>query len=142
VTTNGPQAIKPAGRPVVCLGLTKRWSLYVASHGNSRVRDWRKAKFPRTNTSARPTRCVHPYSPASVRAVASSRSYCRSASEAPLRATSSKSQPPHLVLDSHNYCHIQNLSFDHLLSGVIADYYEIGVCVNVKGDTGSALTLC
>jgi hypothetical protein len=36
------------------------------------------------------------------------------------RATSPKSQPPHLVLDSHNYCHIQNLSFDHLLSGVIA----------------------
>jgi len=29
---------EPAGRPVVCLGLTKRWSLYVASHGNSRVR--------------------------------------------------------------------------------------------------------
>jgi hypothetical protein len=27
-----------AGRPVDCLGLTKRWSLYVASHGNSRVR--------------------------------------------------------------------------------------------------------
>jgi hypothetical protein len=37
---NGPQAlIEPAGRPVDCLGLTKRWSLYVASHGNSRVRD-------------------------------------------------------------------------------------------------------
>src|SRR5258708_37582893 len=53
-----------------------------------------------------------------------------SASEAPLRATSSKSQPPHLVLDSHNYCHIQNLSFDHLLSGVIADYYEIREQVN------------
>ncbi len=30
---------EPAGRPVVCLGLTKRWSLYVASHGNSRVWD-------------------------------------------------------------------------------------------------------
>src|SRR5271167_1053289 len=43
----------------------------------------------------------------------------RSAPEAPLRATSSKSQPPHLVLDSHNNYHIQNLSFDHLLSGVI-----------------------
>ncbi|HEY1659688.1 MAG TPA: hypothetical protein VGG14_15140, partial [Candidatus Sulfotelmatobacter sp.] len=24
-----------AGRPVDCLGLTKRWSLYVASHGDS-----------------------------------------------------------------------------------------------------------
>ena len=37
---NGPQAlIEPAGCPVDCLGLTKRWSLYVASHGNSRVRD-------------------------------------------------------------------------------------------------------
>jgi hypothetical protein len=35
--TNGPQAMKPAGRPVDCLGLTKRWSLYVASHGDSRV---------------------------------------------------------------------------------------------------------
>src|SRR5712671_3589582 len=40
-----------------------------------------------------------------------------STSEAPLRATSSKSQPPHLVLDSQNNCHYnQNLSFDHLLS--------------------------
>ena len=28
-----------AGRPVDCLGLTKRWSLYVASHGNSRAPD-------------------------------------------------------------------------------------------------------
>jgi hypothetical protein len=38
--TNGPQArVEPAGRPVDCLGLTKRWSLYVASHGNSRVWD-------------------------------------------------------------------------------------------------------
>ena len=27
------------GFPVDCLGLTKRWSLYVASHGNSRVWD-------------------------------------------------------------------------------------------------------
>jgi hypothetical protein len=25
------------GFPVDCMGLTKRWSLYVASHGNSRV---------------------------------------------------------------------------------------------------------
>ena len=38
-TTNGPQVVEPAGRPVDCLGLTKRWSLYVASHGNSRVWD-------------------------------------------------------------------------------------------------------
>jgi hypothetical protein len=71
----------------------------------------------------RPTRCRPPYSPASVRAVAPSRSdlfSIRSASEAPLRATSSKSQPPHLVLDSHNCHYNQNLSFDHLLSGVIA----------------------
>jgi hypothetical protein len=29
--TNGPQVVEPAGRPVDCLGLTKRWSLYVAS---------------------------------------------------------------------------------------------------------------
>jgi hypothetical protein len=49
---------------------------------------------------------------------------------APLRATSSKSQPPHLVLDSHNCHYNQNLSFDHLLSGVIADYYEIRALVN------------
>jgi hypothetical protein len=27
------------GFPADCLGLTKRWSLYVASHGNSRVKD-------------------------------------------------------------------------------------------------------
>src|SRR5580704_10369022 len=42
---------EPAGRPVDCLGLTKRWSLYVASHGNSRVgskpsRDLRDASVP------------------------------------------------------------------------------------------------
>jgi hypothetical protein len=36
--------MKPAGRPVDCLGLTKRWSLYVASHGDSRVWAQRKAK--------------------------------------------------------------------------------------------------
>src|ERR1700723_1587114 len=34
---NSPQVVKPAGRPADCLGLTKRWSLYVASHGNSGV---------------------------------------------------------------------------------------------------------
>ena len=28
-------ALFSAGRPVDCLGLTKRWSLYVASYGNS-----------------------------------------------------------------------------------------------------------
>ena len=33
------------GFPVDCLGLTKRWSLYVASHGNSRV-GGPKAKVP------------------------------------------------------------------------------------------------
>jgi hypothetical protein len=43
----------------------------------------------------------------------------RDRSAAPLRATSSKSQPPHLVLDSHYSYYNQNLSFDHLLSGVI-----------------------
>ena len=32
-----PAGVEPAGRPVDCLGLTKRWSLYVASHTNSRV---------------------------------------------------------------------------------------------------------
>jgi hypothetical protein len=38
-----------------------------------------------------------------------------------LEQTNSKSQPPHLVLDSHTYHYNQNLSFDHLLPGVIAD---------------------
>ena len=37
--------------------------------------------------------------------------------EAPLRATRSKSQPPHLVFEHPNYCH-QNFASDHLLSGV------------------------
>jgi hypothetical protein len=60
------------------------------------------------------------YSPASVRTVAFGAAN-ELAPKTPLRATSSKSQPPHLVLDFHNYYHIQNLSFDHLLSGVIAD---------------------
>jgi hypothetical protein len=101
---NGPQAlIEPAGRPVDCLGLTKRWSLYVASHGNSRV----EGRSPRVEAFARPTRCLHPYSPASVRTVASALENS-SASKAPLRATSSKSQPPHQVLDSHT-CHYNPL---------------------------------
>jgi type I restriction enzyme M protein len=30
-TKNSPQVVEPAGRPADCLGLTKRWSLYVAS---------------------------------------------------------------------------------------------------------------
>jgi hypothetical protein len=57
---------------------------------------------------------LNPNSPVSVRTVASTLS-----AEAPLRATRSKSQPPHLVLDSHYSYYNQNLSFDHLLSGVI-----------------------
>jgi len=48
-------------------------------------------------------------------------SFRRLCAKAPLRATSPKSQPPHLVLDSHYSYYNQNLSFDHLLSGVIAD---------------------
>ena len=35
----GSKSLKLRPRPVDCLGLTKRWSLYVASHGNSRVWD-------------------------------------------------------------------------------------------------------
>jgi hypothetical protein len=53
-------------------------------------------------------------SPVSVRTVAAG----RDRPAAPLRATRSKSQPPHLVLDSHYSYYNQNLSFDHLLSGV------------------------
>jgi len=45
---------------------------------------------------------------------------CKFRPEAPLRATSSKSQPPHLVYGSFYNC-LQNLSSDHLLSGVSAD---------------------
>ena len=33
--TERPTSTRPVGRPVDCLGLTKRWSLYVASNGNS-----------------------------------------------------------------------------------------------------------
>jgi hypothetical protein len=53
---------------VDCLGLTKRWSLYVASHGNSRV--W--AEAPGSTPSRDRRDASIPYSPASVRAVASS----------------------------------------------------------------------
>jgi len=59
----------------------------------------------------------NPYFTGSVRAVASGASMVRNAPEAPLRATRSKSQPPHLVFEHPNYC-LQNLSSDHLLSGV------------------------
>jgi hypothetical protein len=40
-----------AGRPVDCLGLTKRWSLYVASHGNSRVSAWKPRATDAMNKS-------------------------------------------------------------------------------------------
>jgi hypothetical protein len=89
-------------------------------YGNSRV--WidaansdeiSKLEAPtRLKRGARPI----PYSPASVRAVAAG-AVLLPRSEAPLRATSSKSQPPHLVFGYVYYCH-QNLSSDHLLSGV------------------------
>jgi hypothetical protein len=40
------------GFPVDCLGLTKRWSLYVASHGNSRVGNEKpEGQGPRDETS-------------------------------------------------------------------------------------------
>jgi hypothetical protein len=103
----------------------------VASHGNSRVWDRRTACHSTRRSPARPKQEPHPYSPVSVRAVASGAGSKQAASKAPLRATSPKSQPPHLVLDSHNNYHYNpNLSFDHLLPGVIADYYEIDEHVN------------
>jgi hypothetical protein len=51
-----------------------------------------------------------------------------------LRATRSKSQPPHLVFGYIYYC-LLNLSSDHLLSGVNADYYETRCGVN-RGNCG------
>jgi len=39
ISETGSRLLKPRPLPVDCLGLTKRWSLYVASHGNSRVWD-------------------------------------------------------------------------------------------------------
>ena len=103
------------------MGLTKRWSLYVASHGNS--------GYTRKKHSTDLRRARQSLITGSVRAVASG-AVPIARLKAPLRATSSKSQPPHLVLDSHTYHYNQNLSFDHLLSGVIADYYEIRRLVN------------
>ena len=85
----------------------------MASHGNSGLlTDLRQAE----------SILIH----RSVRAVASG----VETPEAPLRATSSKSQPPHLVFDSHNYGYCQNLSSDHLLSGVSADYPKRRVRAN------------
>jgi hypothetical protein len=81
----------------------------------------------------------------SVRAVASAHSSLaqtrRANAEAPLRATGSKSQPPHLVY-GYVYC-LQNLSSDHLLSGVRADYREraqasIGTKVGIEGSNKSS----
>ena len=65
----------------------------------------------------------------SMRAVASDAILSNSASQAPLRATCSKSQPPHLVFEYIYYCH-QNLSSDHLLSGVSPDYRKTRCLVN------------
>jgi hypothetical protein len=94
---------------VDCCGLTKRWSLYVASSATPGSR----RDLPAGRTQSLLT--------VSMRAVASSAVLANSALQAPLRATSSKSQPPHLVYGSCYYC-LQNLSSDHLLSGVSAEY--------------------
>ena len=53
-----------------CLGLTKRWSLYVASHGNSRVWDRRSGTDAPHRSPDATNAELHPYSPVSVRAVA------------------------------------------------------------------------
>jgi hypothetical protein len=52
----------------------------------------------------------------------------KGSSRTPLRSNRPKTQPPHLVWNCYNY-HL-NLSSDHLLSGVIADYKKNGVGVN------------
>src|SRR5437879_5580505 len=59
---NGPQVVEFAGRPADCLGLTKRWSLYVASTAT-----------PGPKLKPRPTCvwCVQSLFTGSVRAVAS-----------------------------------------------------------------------
>src|ERR1039458_10835083 len=36
ISETGSRLLKPRPLPVDCLGLTKRWSLYVGSHGKSR----------------------------------------------------------------------------------------------------------
>ena len=92
-----------------CCGLTKRWSLYVASTATPGSR----LDLPAGRNQSLLTD--------SMRAVARDAVLSSSASQAPLRATCSKSQPPHLVFEYIYYCH-QNLSSDHLLSGVRADY--------------------
>ena len=92
-----------------CCGLTKRWSLYVASTATPGSR----LDLPAGRTQSLLTD--------SMRAVASDAVLSSSASQAPLRATCSKSQPPHLVFE-YIYYRLQNLSSDHLLSGVKADY--------------------
>jgi hypothetical protein len=59
--------------PVDCMGLTKRWSLYVASHGNSRVRAQHKAKSRGRKPSRDLRDAFLQTHRLSVRAVASSR---------------------------------------------------------------------
>ena len=114
-----------------CLGLTKRWSLYVASTATpgfvfwTILTDLRQAEF-------------NPLLTGSVRAVAWARRAFLPALEAPLRATCSKSQPPHLVFGYFYYC-LLNLSSDHLLSGVSADYRgmraaSIGLFPGIRSD--------
>jgi hypothetical protein len=105
---------------VDCCGLTKRWSLYVASTATPGSR----LDLPAGRNQSLLTD--------SMRAVASEFRYTvciANDPKAPLRATRSKSQPPHLVFEYFYYC-LQNLSSDHLLSGVSADYYETRVRVN------------
>src|SRR5215475_3839936 len=88
-----------AGHSVDCLVLTKRWSLVRHPTGCC-------GHFGELRVRTRPERQAElPYSPVS----------CEG-----LRATSPKSQPPHLVY-GYIYCHFQNLSSDHLLSGVVRE---------------------
>ena len=76
----------------------------------------------------------------SVRAVASVRTVFRAVAETPLRATSSKSQPPHLVYVCYIYC-LQNLSSDHLLSGVNRRIVLAGSARQIFGTQHLALSI-
>ena len=87
------------------MGLTKRWSLYVASTATPGFL---------TDLASGGS---NPYFTGSMRAVAPGASFWCLRPKPRSEQPSSKSQPPHLVFGYIYYC-LLNLSSDHLLSGV------------------------
>src|SRR5690242_2881363 len=99
-----PASLKPAGHSVDCCGFTKRWSRLRVPRKGLWCGHFGELRVLVTAISGATYAGPQSYSPVELRSTQSDRS---------------KSQPPHLVYRYINYC--QNLSSDHLLSGVVTE---------------------